>query len=90
MAPTIDRPGTSTDKKPSFEGAVNVGEEISSRRFCVRPSAIILDCLLNARHGFLQVVKVHSGMQLDVGIERQKPRFRYGGVFETHPSGRKR
>lgn len=45
-----------------------------SGRFCVRSSAVILDCLFDARCGFLQVVKVHGRMELDVGIEGQKPR----------------
>ena len=50
-----------------------------SGRFCVRSSAVILDCLLDARCGFLQVFKIHSRMELDVSIEGQKPRFRHGG-----------
>ena len=66
-------------QQPSSEGDVKACEEIASGRFCVRPSAIILDCLVDAGCGFLQVVKVHSGMQLDVGVEGQKPRFRHGG-----------
>ena len=49
---------------------------IRSRRFCVRRSAVILDRLLDAGCGFLQVFKVHGRMELDMGIEGQKPRLR--------------
>ena len=45
----------------------------------MRSSAVILDCLFDARCGSLQVVKVHCRMELEMGIERQKPRFRHGG-----------
>jgi len=54
-------------------------EEIRSGRFCLRSSAVILDRFLYAWCGFLQVFKVHGGMELDVGIESQKPRFRHCG-----------
>ena len=68
-----------SSEQPYFEGALTAFEEIRSGRFCLRSSAAILDCLLDARCGILQVFKVHGGMELDVGIEGQKPRFRHGG-----------
>ncbi len=71
---------TSSYKKALFRGRCWArAENFKSGRFCVRHSAVSLDCLLDARCGFLQVVKVHGRMELDMGIESQKPRFRHGG-----------
>ena len=47
----------------------------------MRDAAVILDCLLNSRCGFLQVFEVHGWMELDVGIEGQKPRLCYCGYL---------
>ncbi len=70
----------SSYKKALFRGRIWArAENFRSGRFCVRHSAVSLDCLLDARCGFLQVVKVHGRMELDMGIEGQKPRFRHGG-----------
>jgi hypothetical protein len=56
-------------RKPSFEGDVMLCAEIRLGRFCLRHSAVILDRLLDAGCGFLQVFEVHSRMELDVCIE---------------------
>ena len=44
--------------------------------FVLRRPAIILDRLLDARRRILQVFKAHCGMELQMGIEGQKPRLR--------------
>src|SRR5258708_39835304 len=66
-----------TIRKPSSQGYwAYAGDRL--RRFCVCHSAVILDCLLDARCGFLQVFKVHRRMELAMGIVSRKPRFRHG------------
>src|SRR5258707_9275047 len=69
-----------TIRKPSSQGYWAYAG-VRLRRFCVCHSAVILDCLLDARCGFLQVFKVHRRMELDMGIESLKPRFRHGGYL---------
>src|SRR5258708_19975432 len=69
-----------TIRKPSSQGYWAYAG-VRLRRFCVCHSAVILDCLLDARCGFLQVFKVHRRMELDMGIESLKPRFRHVAHF---------
>jgi hypothetical protein len=64
-----------------------VWSKVTLSRFCLRHSAVILDRLLDAGCGFLQVFKVHSRMELDMGIEGQKPRLRHGGAVRPVMSG---
>ena len=55
-------------KKPSFEGRNSEGNQLRPLLHA-HSSAVILDCLFDARCGSLQVVKVHCRMESRWGIE---------------------
>jgi len=65
-------------------------ERISLGRFRGHHSAVVHNCLLDTWCGFLQVVKVQGRMELDVGIEGQKPRLRNGWDLSRIPQVKER
>src|ERR1700730_8552192 len=77
---------SSTYKKSSSEADVRLARQSGSGGFCVRRLTVVLNCLLDARCGFLQVFEVHGRMQLDMRIEGHPPQRE----SERYLSGRRR